>query len=133
MFFLVIFLAIIFVVGIALLQKPETKKIGIFIIITILIIALTRYNSTDNNDVNSGTYNSNIEVVEDFNYLDSENIVMILLFISMAALIASPFAFLTGLFFAIKGSKYRKLGIIFMISAIIAFIIGINVCGQIHI
>jgi hypothetical protein len=134
MLFLVVFLAILFVVGIALLQKPHTKKIGIFIIISIAIIALIRYKSIGNDKLNSETYNNNIEVVQDFNYLDGENIVMILLFTSVAALAASPFLFLIGLFLAIKGVKHRKMGLMFMIGSIIAFIVGSSIsstlCGS---
>lgn len=133
MLFLIVFLAIIFVVGIVLFQNPKTKKIGLFIIISIAMIALIRYNYINHNEINSNIFNDNIEVVDNFNYFESENIVMILFFTSMAAFAASPFVFLTGLFLAIKGIKYRKMGLMFMIGSVIAFIVGINVCGQIHI
>ncbi len=131
--YFLVFLAILFVIGIALVQKPETKKIGLFIIISIAIIALFRYYSIEHNDINSNISESGVEFLEDFNYLDSENILMILLSLLMMAFATSPFAFIIGLFLAIKGSKYRKIGLFFMIGAIIAFIIGINVCGKIHI
>ncbi len=93
------FTAIIFIVGIVLIQKPETKKTGYLLIISVAISIVIKYFS----------YN----YVLDLDSLDNsagENITELIVIFSMFGLAASPFVFLIGLFLAIKGSKYPKIG-----------------------
>ena len=121
--FFVTIVGIIFIVGIILTQNSKTKKLGLSIIFSVAVIAMIRYFYVNYTYVGINYFADSL----------TEDFVIIFLGLITIAFFASPFAFLIGLFLAIKGSKYRKIGLFFMIGAVIAFIVGINTCKQIHI
>lgn len=116
-------IVLLLLVAIKMMLNPKTKKKGSYVFSLIIVLIIIRYFS----------YNYTFDV-DSFADSAGEDLTLILFFISMAAFAASPFAFLIGIFLTIKGGKYRKIGLFFMIGSIIAFIVGSSIsstlCGS---
>ncbi len=115
----VIIITILLIFGVNLILKPETRKKGIFIISSIIIVIVIRY----------CFINYTFMGINYFVDALTKDLSEILQGIMMVTFLACPVAFLIGLFLTIKGNKYLKIGLYFVIGSIIAFIIGISNCG----
>ncbi len=115
----VIIITILLIFGVNLILKPETRKKGIFIISSIIILLIIRYCYINYTFMGINYFVDSL----------TEDLSEILQGLIMVTFLASPFAFLIGLFLIIKGKKYRIIGLYFMIGSIIAFIVGLSTCG----
>ena len=117
-------IVILLIVAINMMLNPKTKKKGLFIFSSLTVLVVIRY-----------FYFNYAYIGFDFfdYYKINDFISELILFIIMLGTVSSPFILITGFVLIIKGKKYRKLGIIFIISSILALMIGVSVCGKIHI
>ena len=132
--FFVIIVAIIFIAGIILMQKPETKKTGLSIIVAVAVLVIVRYFYLNYDFVGIDFYNYSSNENGPIVLIKGENIATIFSILIIIIFAASPVLFLLGLILALISQKYRKNGVKFMIFALIGFIIslliGLSVCSS---
>lgn len=132
--FFVIIVAIIFIAGIILMQKPETKKTGLSIIVAVAVLVIVRYFYLNYDFVGIDFYNYSSNENGPIVLIKGENIATIFSILMIIIFAASPVLFLLGLILALISQKYRKNGVKFMIFALIGFIIslliGLSVCSS---
>ncbi len=121
----VVFIAIIFIVGIVLYQKPKTKKTGSFLIMSLIVLVLVRYCIVNYTYVGSSLIFDSMQNLFDSIKDMLDEFIEILIVLSI---LISPIAFFLGLMMAIFAKEKKQLAIKIVTFSIIIFIIALGTC-----
>ena len=113
-------IAIFFIIGIRMMQIPETKSKGLVIVIAILVLLAMRYfycNYTFIGFKFLETFDSPISILNDL----IENIIVL-------SILLSPLTFFIGIIIAIFAKEKKQLAIKIVTFSIIIFIIACGTC-----